>query len=387
MQLKLDLAARLGNFRLAARADLDLSSGSSLPSVAPRDDPPPRPDGGLGRQGPGVVALFGPSGAGKSTILSAIAGFRPGTGKIEFDGELWQDARQMIPAHRRPVGMVFQDGRLFSHLSVAGNLGYAERRADRGGTPIAEAAVIEALDLADLRARRPDTLSGGERQRVAMARALLTRPRLMLMDEPLAALDRARKAELLPMIADLPRRFGVPVIYVSHQLDEIVQIADSLVAIRDGRILGQGAVAEMIETMDPVLTGRFEAGSVLQGPVSALEPKFSMAAIEIGGARLWMPDVGGAAMGELVRVRIRARDVSLAREALTGISIRNQLPCIVTGIETDEGAFAEVRLDCAGQSLRARISRMALSDLELKPGNSVWALIKSISFDRRLNRG
>jgi molybdate transport system ATP-binding protein len=189
------------------------------------------------------------------------------------------------------------------------------------------------------------------------------------------------------VIAGLPEQFGTPVLYVSHQLDEIVQIASTLIAIRDGRILGHGPVATMIETMDPAITGRFEAGSLLQGPVLETRPDYAMAAIQIAGARLWMPATGALQPGEILRIRIRARDVSLARAPIEGLSIRNQIPATVMGIETDNSAFAEVRLDCAGQALRSRISRMAVDDLELKPGMPVTALIKSISFDRRLNRG
>ena len=360
MQLSFDLSASYEGFTLAARADLTLA---------------------------GVTALFGPSGSGKTSILSAIAGFNASTGTVRVDGATWQDSRTHLAAHKRSVGMIFQDGRLFDHLSVAGNLNYAAKRADRQGPQIHRDAVIDWLGLADLLSRRPATLSGGERQRVAIARALLTRPHLLLMDEPLAALDRARKAAILPVIAGLPERFGTPVIYVSHQLDEIVQIASSLIAIRDGQILGHGPVASMIETMDPAITGRFEAGSLLQGTVTETRPDFAMAAIDIAGARLWMPATGGLQLGETLRIRIRARDVSLSLAPIEGLSIRNQIPATVTGIETDDSAFAEIRLDCAGQALRSRISRMALSDLALTPGMSVTALIKSISFDRRLNRG
>ena len=357
MQIVLDLSADWGRFRLAARSDLGLD---------------------------GVTALFGPSGAGKSTILAAIAGFRPDLGRVMVDGRSWQGDGAFVPAHRRPVGTVFQDGRLFDHLSVLGNLQFAVRRADRDGPAVHLEEAVQALELGDLLDRRPRTLSGGERQRVAIARALLTRPRLMLMDEPLAALDRARKALQLGMIGELPERFGLPVLYVSHQLDEIVQIASSLVAMQEGQIVGQGPVADMIAAMDPALTGRFEAGSVLEGPVVELRPEFAMAAIEVAGGRLWMPDVGGASPGEHLRVRIRARDVSISLRPSTDLSIRNQLPAIVTGIEADDGAFAEVCLDCHGQPLRARISRMALADLGLAEGVAVFALIKSIAFDRRL---
>lgn len=358
MQVSLDLHAEWPGFQLAARAELALE---------------------------GVTALFGPSGAGKSTVLAALAGFRPGIGQITADGTRWQDGRHMIPAHRRPVGMVFQDGRLFHHLTTRGNLAFAARRADKTGPALDWDGVVAALDIAPLLARRASQLSGGERQRVAIARALLTRPRLMLMDEPLAALDRARKAQLLPVIADLPQRFGIPVLYVSHQLDEIVQIADSLVTMRAGEITGQGPVAAMIARMDAATTGRFEAGTVLEGRVTMLEPAFRMLAIDIAGAPLWMPDVGGAELGEQIRVRIRARDVAIAISPVEGVSTRNQLPATITAIEADDGAFAELALDCAGQNLRARISRMALSDLGLEPGQQVWALIKSIAFDRRLS--
>ncbi|HET7409421.1 MAG TPA: molybdenum ABC transporter ATP-binding protein [Paracoccaceae bacterium] len=357
MRVELDLAARWGDFRLAVRDALDLD---------------------------GVTALFGPSGSGKTTILAAIAGFRPRLGRIAVDGATWQDGRRSLRPHRRPVGTVFQDGRLFEHLGVEGNLTYAERRADPEGPPIARAEVVEALGLGDLLPRSTATLSGGERQRVAIGRALLARPRLLLMDEPLAALDRVRKASILPLIAALPGRFGTPVLYVSHQIDEIVQIADRLVTVRDGRITGQGETVAMVAGMDPAVTGRFEAGSLLEGPVVELRPEFALLAISIDGARLWLPDIGGTTPGERLRVRIRARDVSLALAPVEGVSIRNQLPARITRVETDDGPFAEIRLDVAGQPLRARITRMTVAELGLAEGGRVWALIKSIAFDRRL---
>ena len=357
MRVELDLAADWGAFRLAARDALELG---------------------------GVTALFGPSGSGKTTILAAIAGFRRGLGRIAVDGAVWQEGRRFVPPHRRPVGTVFQDGRLFEHLDVAGNLRFAERRADPDGPPIGRAEVVEALDLFGLLDRRPARLSGGERQRVAIGRALLARPRLMLMDEPLAALDRARKAAILPLVAALPGQFGVAVLYVSHQIDEIVQIADRLVTVRAGRITGQGETVAMVARMDPAVTGRFEAGSLLEGPVVELRPDFALAAIEVGGARLWLPDLGAVRPGERLRVRVRARDVSLALAPVGRVSIRNQLPARITGIEMDDSPFAEIWLDVAGQSLRARVTRMTVAELGLAEGAAVWALVKSISFDRRL---
>ena len=359
MRLRFDLSARFDGFQLAAQADLALD---------------------------GVTALFGPSGSGKTSILSAIAGFRPGTGVVAVAGETWQDTRTDLPPHKRPVGMIFQEGRLFDHLSVERNLRYAERRADPNGPDIKRPEVVDWLGLGDLLPRRPASLSGGERQRVAIGRALLNRPRLLLMDEPLAALDRARKAAILPVIAGLPQTFGTPVLYVSHQLDEIVQVATNLIAIREGRILGHGPVASMIETMDPAITGRFEAGSLITGRIVELTPALAMAAMEIAGTYLWMPATEGLGLGDTIRIRIRARDVSLALAPVQGISIRNQLPVTVEAIETDDTAYAEARLDCAGQALRARITRMAVADLGLQPGQQVIALIKSIAFNRRLNR-
>lgn len=359
MQLDLDLRATWGAFRLAVEGTHTLA---------------------------GVTAFFGPSGSGKTTVLSALAGFRPGLGWIAIDGHVWQDARRAIPAHRRPVGMVFQDGRLFEHLDVAGNLDYAARRADRDGPAITRDAVIETLDLSDLLSRRASALSGGERQRIAIGRALLTRPRLMLMDEPLAALDRARKARILPLIRMLPERFGVPVLFVSHQLEEIVQIADNMIAIRDGAIVGDGPLAEMLDTLPPEVTGRFEAGTLLTGTVVEVSGTDSLVGIALGtdGPMLWHPDAGGSTAGDAVRIRLRARDVSLALSRIDGISTRNQLPCTIVAIAAEEGAYAEVRLDCAGQILRARITRSAIVDLGLTPGQEVWALVKAIAFDRRL---
>lgn len=359
MNLNFNLSVALEGFTLAAKADVDLN---------------------------GVTALFGPSGSGKTSILSAIAGFRPRSGAVTVEGDVWQNSRIHLPPHQRPVGMIFQDGRLFEHLSVDGNLTYASRRADRSGPEILRNDVIGWLGLEELLHRKPASLSGGERQRVAIGRSLLTRPRLLLMDEPLAALDRARKAAILPIIEELPRRFGTPVLYVSHQLDEIVQIASSMITIRDGRILGHGPVPAMIETMDPAITGRFEAGALLHGKIVEIRPEFAMSAMEIADSKLWLPTSGNLSVGDRVRIRVRARDVSLALRPVEGLSIRNQIPATVAGVETDGSPFAEVRLDCGGQALRARISRFAVDDLALEPGQQVMALIKSVAFDRRLAR-
>ena len=357
MRIELDLTARHHGFHLAAQGEFALQS---------------------------VTALFGPSGAGKSTILNAIAGFRPGIGRVVVDGQPWQGAGRSLPAHRRPVGTVFQSARLFDHWSVARNLAFARRRADRDGPDISPDHAVEALAIAGLLDRPCSALSGGERQRVAIARALLTRPRLMLMDEPLSALDRRAKASLLPMIAALPERFGIPVLFVSHQLEEIAQIAARMIAVQAGRIAGHGPLSEMLETLDPDITGRFEAGAVLLGRAAAHDAAFAMQAVELAGAIIWLPSRTALPKGQPVRVRLRARDVSVAVGPVGDLSIRNRIPARVTAIAPEDGAFAEITLDAAGQTFRARSTRLSVAELDLHPGAEVTALVKSVAFDRRL---
>ena len=357
MRVVLDLHARRGDFELRVAEELELD---------------------------GITALFGPSGAGKTTLLQALAGFLPGTGRIEADGVLWQDDRRSLPAHRRPVAVVFQDGRLFEHLDVAGNLDFAARRADRGGPSVRRSEVVAALGLSALLDRRVDTLSGGEIQRVAIGRALLVRPRLLLMDEPLVALDRERKATILGMIAELPRRFGLPVLFVSHLVEEIAQIADRLVALRDGRTVGQGPTVAMLERLGAEVTGHFEAGSLLEGHVARHDEEHALTAVDVGEGILWTPGAMHAGVGERVRVRLRARDVALSLQRLEGVSIRNQLPARVLEVGEEQGAYAEVRLDCGGAVVRARVTRLAVRELGVAPGLRLYALVKSVAFDRRL---
>lgn len=358
MRLELNLAATLGGFRLEAQLDTQLN---------------------------GVTALFGPSGAGKSSILRAIAGFSPDMGRVAVDGAVWQaPGTRPIAPHRRPVGLVFQDGRLFDHRSVAGNLYFAARRGDPNGPLITFDDAVAALDLAPLLARRPATLSGGERQRVAVARALLTRPRLLLLDEPLTGLDRARKAQILPMIASAPRRFGVRVIYVSHLVEEIVKIADDLIAVADGRVVGAGPVAEMLERLEPEVTGRFEAGSILVGRVAGDDAEFDLTRVSVGDAVLVSPGRAGRPAGAEARLRIRARDVSIALAAPSGLSIRNRLPARVVEVRLEQGPYAEIALEVFGQRLIARLTRASVAELNLRPGLDVVALVKAAAFDRRL---
>lgn len=337
----------------------------------------------------GVTVLFGPNGSGKSMTLRTIAGLESGAaGIVRFDDTDWlrSDSNTFVAAHQRPVAHVFQDARLFSHLDVAGNLSFAQRRAKGDGPEVLRDDVVDVFDIAHLLQRMPQGLSGGERQRVAMARALLTRPRLVLMDEPLSALDVQRRAQALNFIEQIPERFRVPVVYVTHHIDEVVRLADQLVLIAGGRIEASGRSADLMSRLDlPPFTGRFEAGSIIAAKVHKQNSEFALTVLEIAdGAHIEVPFLDFP-VGEIVRLRVRARDVSIATTKPTGISLRNVLPASVEEVQAEpDTAFAEVRLSVAGQAVRARISRASAHQLNLKPGKQVHAMVKATALDRRL---
>jgi molybdate transport system ATP-binding protein len=333
----------------------------------------------------GVLALFGRSGAGKTSIVRAIAGLaRPHAGRIAVGGETLFDAARGIdvPAERRGLGYVFQDARLFPHLSVADNLRYGMRRA-RGREPAAGYdEIVALLDIGPLAARRPATLSGGERQRVAIGRALLAAPRLLLMDEPLASLDAARKAELMPYLDRLRRALALPVVYVSHALDEVVLLADTLALVDAGRIAACGPVDEITSRADlGPLAGRFEGGAALDATVARHDEAFALTVLAFAGGELKVPRID-APPGTAVRVRIRARDVMLATVRPEGLSARNILPAHVVALEPEPGPFAEVALAVGRARLRARLTRAAVADLDLGIGSPVWAVVKAVAVDR-----
>jgi molybdate transport system ATP-binding protein len=335
----------------------------------------------------GITGLFGPSGCGKSTLLRIIAGLESNArGRVVFGGEAWQagTAGRFVPPHRRGVGYVFQEPRLFPHLSVAGNLAYAERRSRHVGNAIRTKDVVGALDLGSLLGRRTTGLSGGERQRVAIARTLLARPRLLLMDEPMAALDYRRKGEILPYIERLPGTFGLPMIYVSHAIDEVSRLAERLILMADGSKTAVGPTADLLNRIDlQPATGRFEAGTVVTARVVEHDPAFRLTRLELEGQTLLMPAADLAA-GERVQLRIRARDVALATTRPTGISIRNILEGSIAELVLEpDTAFAETLVAIGNARLRARITRAAVAELDLRPGSPVFALVKSVSFDRR----
>jgi len=311
---------------------------------------------------PGVTVLFGASGSGKSTVLSIVAGLlRPQAGRVALDGMALLDTAAGVDvlAERRRCGVVFQDAKLLPHLSVEANLRYGARRAPRAATGPGFTEVVELLGIAPLLRRRPRALSGGERQRVALGRALLSRPRLLLMDEPLAALDGPRKAEILPFIERLRDVSGLPVLYVTHALDEVDRLADTLVLMEAGRVLAAGPLEALAARTDlPPLSGRLDfAGGGLQVPLRT-EPV---------GARL--------------RLRLRARDVSVAIEAPRGISSHNILPGTIAAIAPAGPHEAFVTLHVGPTPLLARLMRDAVGRLALTPGMAVFALVKSTAFD------
>ena len=332
----------------------------------------------------GITALFGASGSGKSTLLRIIAGLeKRARGVVRFGGEVWQDARVRVPPHQRGIGYVFQDARLFAHLSVAGNLRYSAKRAG-DGCAIQFDDAVDSLDLGPLLKRPTAQLSGGERQRVALGRALLARPRLMLMDEPLASLDEKRKAEILPYIERLPAVFGVPAIYVTHNMGEVTRLADRMMVLSDGRVAALGAVADVLARLDLTPdTGRFEAGSVLSATVVDHDDAYQLTILDHAGQRIEAPRAE-LPVGVKVRLRVRARDVMLATQRPSGLSARTVLRGTIREIvEEPETAFAETLVDTGEANLRARITRKTVAELGLAPGAPAYAIIKAISFDRK----
>jgi molybdate transport system ATP-binding protein len=357
--LALDIALERAGFRLAVRHELALS---------------------------GITALFGPSGSGKTTLLRVIAGLEErARGTVTFDGEPWQRDGALVPAHRRGIGYVFQDGRLFSHLTVEGNLRFAlARGTNRPGAArrIDFSAAVDALGLAPLLARRPSTLSGGEQQRVAIARALLTSPRLLLMDEPLSSLDLERKREIVPHIEALPSTFGVPVIYVTHSIDEVTRLATDAVLLGAGTIVAAGPVADVLGRLDVAgLMGDRDTGAVLTVRVDGRER--GVATLRLDRQTLQVP-LRDSPVGTQLRIRIHARDVALAIGRPTGLSIRNILQARIVQIDASDPIDAQVLLEVDGQWLRSRVTHGAVAELGLAPQREVFALIKAVALESTL---
>jgi molybdate transport system ATP-binding protein len=330
----------------------------------------------------GIIALHGPSGAGKTSLLRCIAGLeRHSEGLLCYGTDTWQDEAQgvFIPSHRRRVGMVFQEARLFDHLSVRDNLQYGLRRTPQEERWLSFEEVVDNLDLTALLKRTPELLSGGERQRVALGRALLAGPRLLLLDEPLSGLDRARKSTILAFLAQLPGRFGIPMLYVSHTLDEVIQLADYLVLLEAGRVSGHGPLADMLKRLDLSLAQRDDAGAVLEAEVSGHDDHYHLTRLHFAGQGLTVSRLQRPA-GTKVRLHIHARDVSLTLHPPSDTTILNIVPCRINAIAAaDNPAQVLLSLESAGQSLLARVTRKSCDQLGLRPGLTVYAQIKSVA--------
>ncbi len=333
----------------------------------------------------GITSLFGPSGSGKSTVIELIAGLlRPDRGRIGVGTRTLFDSDAAIdmPPERRRLGLVFQDSRLFPHLSVRSNLTSGMRRRRAEDRRLAMDDVVDLLGLGRFLTRRPAQLSGGERQRVAIGRALLASPDLLLMDEPLASLDQPRKNEILPFIRRLPGELAMPVIYVSHALEEVIRLSDRVVVLADGRVRASGPVEEVLSRPDLApLTGRFWAGAVIDAEVDRDDPGDGLTARVFAGGTLLVPRLDHAP-GTRVRVRIRSRDVSLALERPQGTSVLNAIAAAVVSVTDDDIAQADIVLDAGGARLLARITRRSVAQRGLVPGSRVFAMIKAAGVDR-----
>ena len=334
-----------------------------------------------------VLALFGRSGAGKSVTIALIAGLlRPDHGRIVVDGRVLVDVENniFVPKHARRIGVIYQDARLFPHLTVRQNLMFGRWFAGTADRAVAFGAVVETLGIGHLLARRPGRLSGGERQRVAIGRALLSSPSLLLMDEPLAALDDERKREVLSLIERLRDEFKVPIVYVSHAVDEVARLASRVVVLSGGRGVATGPVDEVFGPSQ-VHAGesRFARSSILTGRVAGMHAGYGLTEIEHPGGTIWLAGPAGP-VGREVHIVIRATDVTLATARPHNLSVRTVLAGTVAAIEVDDGPLAAVNVDLKGHArLVAIATRMAVDELALKPGDPVFALIKTVALDER----
>ena len=328
----------------------------------------------------GISGVFGESGAGKTSLLRCISGLeRPSTGTLIVAGDVWQDdaSNSWRAVHERNIGYVFQEPRLFAHLDVRRNIEYGMRRRDQKSTTEFD-RVIELLGLEQSLNRSPEQLSGGEAQRVAIARALLCAPRFVLMDEPLASLDQARKDEILPYLDRLHAESEVPIIYVSHNIDEICRLCDHLVVIDDGRVVADGELQSVLVRMDlPILAGE-ESGSVIHATAIGYDDQDDLTRLQFSGGELWVP--GNASTdGSTLRLRIRANDVSLCLTQPSQSTILNIVPAVVEAIQSDRGPSMLVRLLLGKDLVLGRITRRSIRELELQVGDSVFAQIKSVA--------
>ena len=338
--------------------------------------------------GLGITAIFGPSGSGKTTLLRAVAGLEKNqVGRIQIGSHVWQDTQQGIdlPTWQRPLGYVFQESSLLPHLNVTDNLNFGLKRAEKSSgnaqsvAAMALKASIELLGIGSLLQRMPDQLSGGERQRVAIARAIAMKPKLLLMDEPLASLDTARRQEIFPWLTKLRDELKMPMLYVTHSTEEVTRLADHLVVLDQGQVKAQGPVGSVLtQVVNPVVVGE-DAGALIEGCIGAVDTQWHLSRVDFEGGCVWMRDAG-LPVGKAVRIRILARDVSLATTEPQNTSIQNQLRGHIQSITPDvHPSQVMVVLKCGAEEVLARVTKRAVDELSLQVGQPVWAQVKSVA--------
>lgn len=338
-------------------------------------------DVALNLHGQGITALFGVSGSGKTTLLRVLAGLEPqAQGRICVQGEVWQDSAQSVfrPVHQRGLGYVFQEASLFDHLNVQDNLKFGFKRTPPGERKLSWNQALELLGIAHLLERWPHQLSGGERQRVAIARALATSPRILLMDEPLASLDSARKAEILPYLERLQGELNIPIIYVSHAIDEVARLADHMVLLEAGQVTASAPTHELLTRLDLPLAHGDSASAVLTASVLGHDVGDHLTTVRFNGGQLAVP-MSAAKIGQSLRIRVQARDVSLTLAKQTGTSILNILGATVTALSPDSPGQLMVALDVGGSPLLARVTLRSAHALGLAPGLTLYAQIKGVA--------
>ncbi|MEJ2124389.1 MAG: molybdenum ABC transporter ATP-binding protein [Alphaproteobacteria bacterium] len=335
----------------------------------------------------GLTALFGPSGCGKTSVLRCIAGLNAmDFGLFDIGGETWQNRNMFLAPHKRSLGYVFQDANLFPHLSARGNLLYGAKRAGRSQKADAPAPssvdfdnLVELLGIGHLLDRAPANLSGGERQRVAIGRALLAQPKILLMDEPLSALDHQNKSEIMPYLERLHDTLSIPVLYVTHALDEVTRLADHMVLMEKGRVMASGALADVLSRLDLPFQQDDASGVALDAMIVERDTRWHLALGDFGGGKLWFRDPG-LPLGSKVRLRILASDVSLSSVRLNGASILNLLPAKVVEVAPgDHPAVVLARVNVGGTPMIARLTARSAETLSLAPGVETWVQIKTVT--------
>lgn len=330
----------------------------------------------------GVTALFGRSGSGKTSLMRIIAGLaRPDEGRVVLDGERLTEttAGIFVPKHRRRFGYVFQEARLFPHLSVRANLSYGRWFAPKAAHRESFDHIIDLLGIEPLLERSPAKLSGGEKQRVAIGRALLSSPRLLLMDEPLAALDEARKAEILPYLERLRDETEIPIVYVSHAIAEVARLASQVVVMHEGKVEATGPAVDIL-SHPSAASDRKKVGALLEGTVESFDARHRLSIVALKSNRLHIPGTA-LASGRPVRIRIPSRDVMLATARPEGLSALNILEGRIENMSPDDDGTVEIRLDCDGDAVLSRITALSCERLDLRPGKTVFAIIKTVALE------